>query len=543
MADQYEIQSSLASQAEQKMFKNKQFVRIPDNNNGSYPSSQVNFNLSSLTQNDSLFFSAKQSYIEVPYTVTCTTDDGVYETLDKMQLMACFKNSFMDVISGSALKFGNQSLYTYVENMQDLIQFKILSEWSENDVKSKADTINWAKNDHLSWAYDAATASINGTGETTNVVDETLFVGQTSLYPQGTAANGGIKTRGIKTGLNDVNLEITKFTDATKLTSNNKCHVVRTSTTVLTYNIMALIPLSNLHDMFEKLPLTKQPYLNLTLYCNTNTTTITYTVTGTTLAMATSASQYGYNPILITTHGQGWAFGTEPTTSAVVTVKSSIGNTSLGTTCYFNACMYEMLPSFESNYINKMSNKLVSYNDVYTNSLLSTSSNINWQITSGLSKIRSLLVISKMGNNGVATPATNTAETLSVNDSPFTCGANFLGCAYTNMQIKVGNQPHYQSPVDYNYDMYLNEIRSKTLNGGLSSGLSSGLISQTEFESGVYNYVYVDLSRKESSDDEIPKSLTITATNNSLCARIQLYAFVEYEKSFIIDCSNSQLTL
>ena len=47
MADQYEYVSSLSDQERKFMFKNKHSIRIPDTNNGVYPSSQVNFNLSS----------------------------------------------------------------------------------------------------------------------------------------------------------------------------------------------------------------------------------------------------------------------------------------------------------------------------------------------------------------------------------------------------------------------------------------------------------------------------------------------------------------
>ena len=82
-----------------------------------------------------------------------------------------------------------------------------------------------------------------------------------------------------------------------------------------------------------------------------------------------------------------------------------------------------------------------------------------------------------------------------------------------------------------------------SMNGGLVRGVNSGLISRDEYESGVFGYLFFDLSRKARSEDDIPKSINFIGTNNSLASALDLYAYVIYENGFSINVDTSQITL
>ena len=146
-----------------------------------------------------------------------------------------------------------------------------------------------------------------------------------------------------------------------------------------------------------------------------------------------------------------------------------------------------------------------------------------------VANVRGLLLVTRLAStvNTLATPSTAASAGTSTLLSPFTSGENMLGCAWSNMNVRIGNIPHYQNNINYTYDIFQKELMSSySVNGGLSPGVNSGLISQNDFESGVFNYVWIDLSKKEKNTDDVPKTIHFTGTNNSMATALDLYAYV-----------------
>ena len=541
MADQYEYVSSLSDQERKFMFKNKHSIRIPDTNNGVYPSSQVNFNLSSLTTNN-YFLSCKQSNIEIPYVVRVSSSAAL-GTAAQVTHMACLKKSVADLVNGISVQLNENSIVNFSDLSNLHTNFKILSSWSIDDLQAKADSINFGKNEADSWLYKGA-ASLNGLGECNNtMVDSSIPTGG---YGQGLETNTGMHARSHKTSYNVANTEIAKFTNTALTQTQRKSYLNVDSTTDMYYYIMAVIPLNLLHDLFEKMPLVRNAYFKLTLQVHASTAVIPYTHTGTTLGLTSVSSQYNYNPVMVSKQTDGWV----GTADATVTVTSAIASTGSsasgwGNTCYFNAVLYEFNPEWESRYISEVGNKLVYYHDVYSHSALAQTGAINVQVHTGLAKIRGLLVITKLAStvNTLATPSTAQGTGVSIDHSPFTSGENMLGCSYSNLQVKVGGIPHYAENINYTYDIFQKELLSyNSVNGGLSPGINSGLISQQDFESGVYNYVFVDLSRKSKAEDDVPKTIHFSGTNNSLATALDLQFFVMYENQLTVNCNTGQIS-
>jgi len=545
MADNYEYQTSVAGQDHAQRFKAKHMARIPDTNQGSYPSSQVNWNLSSLTTNN-YFLSCKLSQLEIPLVMHVNSDVDLGTALETAYMVA-LKKSACDSVNAISVQLNENSIVNFTDLSNLATEFKILATWSEDDVKVKGDVIGFAKNNADSYLY-AAAASTNGIGECNNTIEPVVF-DPAQGYIQGLNDNKGYVQRAKKTSYNVLNTQIAKYVDAAKMQNKHQSHVTRVDAKNSYYHVMLTIPLVNLPcgDLFEKMPLVRNPYFKITVQMHTSTTVLAYTHAGTTLGLTSVSSQYGYNPVMVGKASEGFI----GTANSVITIKTGIGKAPNGTaspwgsTCYFNACLYEFNPEHESKYISDVGTKLVKYQDIYSNTALAQSGTINWQIHTGIANVRGLLLVTRLAStvNTLATPSTAAGAGTSTLLSPFTSGENMLGCSWSNMNVRIGNIPHYQNNIDYTYDIYQKEVMSSfSVNGGLSQGINSGLISQSDFESGVFNYVWIDLSRKEKNVDDIPRTINFLGTNNSKATALDLYAYVYHENSFGINCNTSQLT-
>ena len=65
ISDKFTFQNSLETDENDYVFDSKQFVYVPDQNNGSYPSGQIRFDATALS-NSGKMFDPLQSFITVP---------------------------------------------------------------------------------------------------------------------------------------------------------------------------------------------------------------------------------------------------------------------------------------------------------------------------------------------------------------------------------------------------------------------------------------------------------------------------------------------
>ena len=96
------------SQSENKtefIFQNVQHTWVPDSNNGSYPSAQVIFDLSTLS-NSGKFFDVQSSYITVPLVMT-TVLTGSTTTSAENAFMTSLKNGYHNLINSMSLEITN----------------------------------------------------------------------------------------------------------------------------------------------------------------------------------------------------------------------------------------------------------------------------------------------------------------------------------------------------------------------------------------------------------------------------------------------------
>jgi hypothetical protein len=112
-------------------------------------------------------------------------------------------------------------------------------------------------------------------------------------------------------------------------------------------------------------------------------------------------------------------------------------------------------------------------------------------------------------------------------------------CKIQQFNVFISGRAVFQSNQQYDFDAYQNELALSGVGGGMETGISSGLISRLGFDMNQCYYV-VDLARRLSAEDVVPKSVQIQGINGS-SFNVQLFCFVEYERSLTLDLSTGAL--
>ena len=86
----------------------------------------------------------------------------------------------------------------------------------------------------------------------------------------------------------------------------------------------------------------------------------------------------------------------------------------------------------------------------------------------------------------------------------------------------------------------MNELsRVNAINGGETVGITSGLIT-ADMWSNAYRYYVADVSRREKSEDIVPKSITLIGTNNTAIT-MDYICFVVFERKIKINMLDGSL--
>ena len=249
---------------------NKQFVFLTDSNQGNYPSNQILIDASSMATYDR-FTNFSESWISLPLTLTATFNAGgdwsaAYASND---FALSLKNGIQTVIDNMVITINDQAVNNCTPFANEMISWELMK-MSKDDVQNFADVINYGLDSAGSIRYNAS-PSANGLGETNNCIVQTAF------SPVGGWANG---TTNYNAGRFARMQSTSQYLDRAPATVGYyattasqgfawESHVYQnTQNAPLIYNINAILPLSILHPVFNKLCLTRGMKLKITL--NTN---------------------------------------------------------------------------------------------------------------------------------------------------------------------------------------------------------------------------------------------------------------------------------
>ena len=562
MADEYTYASSIAPQETDFEFSSRQYVWIADNNNGSYPSGQIIFDLAGLS-NSGKFVDWSQTYLTIPLILNVNSSAGAFATANvENAFSASLKNSVFQLINSLSVEITNNSVVNLTNFSNIDINYKFMNRVSSEELENLAPSLLFSKDTAESIGYSGV-ASSQGLGEYNNTIKQTVF---TSAGGYGTTAltqNAGRAKRMLDTSFDPASASASNFISATGCNTAGKDYVSYTTTNI-TYNIMATIPLRFLHDIFAKLPLSKGIYMRLILNTNTQSQIVlNLGGTGTTYSSLSSVSSpNGVIPFMLSPLGttNGFVAGG---TCTQVTASLGIGRSLVPagtfshpsfTQARIYASVYEMSPLYEEKYFQMVPTKTIKYNDILSFQVLNVAPGASFSsiLSNGVSRARGILIAPYLSAtvNGSASIFNQTGYTagvgqLSTFNSPFstapatTCPFAFI----TQFNVLVSGSAIYQSNLNYRFEHFLQELRaSEGLNGGLSLGMSSGIIGQSDYENG-YGYIYVDLSRKmNQAQDDISRSIQIIGTNSS-GVQLDLYCIVGYEREITLSTSTGSLVI
>lgn len=536
-ADAYTLAAAM-SEPDYKGFDivSSQLQYVPDLNNGSYVSGQLNLSTSNLTRSNDAFWDPRSSFLVIPMVMEANLTNAVTTTAVENALWGGIRSS-LSLIHSISARINGAEVVSAQPFLNAYLQFKCTSEFSESDVRTMGPTILWSPDCNADGAQHLGWSAARGAYNTT--IQNTAYVTTNPFSAPAFNESRRIKLR--TSNMAPTDTVPAQFTSSTLLANQLRSYVATITASRLTNYITAVIPMRLLHPMFAELPLMKGSVMDLLI--NVNTSTVTMPTTAATPAVEsaiTVVSQNGTSPISLTPFGAaGTGFivdGAAGVGSIVVDLriaKSAAGNAHPLTASRLYCRMVKLSPKSQSAYLTHPKRTVV-YRDIVTQQLLNqaTNTSINQLLWNALPRIRRLIIIPQLasGSNGTwnVTQAQSPFVT-SVGDGPCPMACS----AYSNLQVLVSGQAVYTQNLQYSWEMFLQEIRgSGMVDGGLDMAIN-GLISQETWNNGWHGYGIVDLSHHDKATDDKSASIEIRMTQAH--PKTINYLFIaEIEKEFDI---------
>lgn len=583
MGDKTIIAETLRSDEKDFEFvKKDSSIFYPDSNTtASYQTGQIMWDLSNMAgQTD--YSSFREGHMVIPLVVNLSSATGGNGlTADFANAFAVsLKNSYASIIDSYTLTINGKTVkeLTRFENM-DVI-YRIHSSFSKDDELNYGASIGYAKDTGSFEYYSDVTNPNKGIGECAN-----CWLNNTNAHPSVAFGYNGANSNEFYADGRWKRMQTTSFTNTTALANSasimksqgnlttenrNYCYNPNGEIEVIWY-MTAYIPLK-LFPIFKELPLMRGARVQLTVYTNTNCYATFGNLGGgnvgfSSCAITTQNAQFPLQispPQLVTVGQSGTGFNNITTANTQYNVGIAIakshstakaGYSHPISNCRLYIPTYQPSPSMAL----KLSEnggllRNVVYNDLMFTQYnsITAGQNFTWALPFFITRPRYILILPFISANTNGMSALNTqipsiTNTINIGSpvqSPFTSSPS-LCSAYltlTNFNVSLNNKMLYSQNVNYNFQMFNNEVRTSNLiNGGVSDyGISNSLFSEEDFNSKGYNYIYVNLDRtgSQAQDNQLTQ-IQITGTNNSAVS-CDYYVFCAYSKSFTLNVSTGQ---
>jgi hypothetical protein len=355
--------------------------------------------------------------------------------------------------------------------------------------------------------------------------------------------------------------------------TENQNVLIYQGTDGLVYQGVAMIPLSELHDFFKKMPsVASSTGFELRLQSNLsreNSYVTTFPLIAATDAnvqipnLVTSQQIVGHCcPFLLANPVSGGSTGLSINTTAqiaansTITVRSYIGwgnqlNLTVGgaNISWGNSNPVRIyLPSvnYNNDYIKQIIQQpqySLKYQDYYVDidEKKDQGSSVSRLFNVQLSRVRNLYIIPFLSNTATIPSPFNSP----ISSAPITC----TPCRLKNFNIQIGGQNIFSEPQNFNYQFYNNNSLSimADINGNsLKSNFFSGQITKSMWENG-YNVYSINL---EKVTDEITDSLMksfqliyqIEDNSSQTKLKYDFYYLITYQSELSLDRSTGTIT-
>jgi hypothetical protein len=124
--------------------------------------------------------------------------------------------------------------------------------------------------------------------------------------------------------------------------------------------------------------------------------------------------------------------------------------------------------------------------------------------------------------------------------SPYdTSPSSYAPISLTNLSVTLGGVNVLNTSYNYTYENFLSQIVTAESLTSADVGVAVGLITQSWWES---NRVYfIDLSRANAADREMPRNLNVSFNNNTLIP-IDVMIFTVYLDKVVLNVQTGQIT-
>jgi hypothetical protein len=347
------------------------------------------------------------------------------------------------------------------------------------------------------------------------------------------------------------------------LNNENQNSLVYQGIDGLIYQGVSIIPLSELHDFFAKMPsVASSSGFELRLQMNLskeNSYQIRYNAiaSNTTVAnLVTSNQIVGHCcPFMLANPSTDGTTGLKTAGTGLVngtmTIKACIGHKNeTGQLTAFQGSTGNpvriFLPSinFNNSYIKEIIQQpqySLKYTDFYVDSDLNKSqgSSISRLFNVQLSRVRNLYIIPFLASPTNAFPSPTNSP---ISSAPITCSIARL----RNFNIQIGGVNIYNEPQNFNYQFYNNNtlsIMSDVNVNSLKSKFFSGQISKSQWESG-YNVYSINLQKvQDEITDSLMKSFQlIFQIDGTAGLSYDFFYIISYESELSLDRSTGTIT-
>lgn len=513
--DRYILDQSEGQEPTEHIVRKKTFIDVPDSNQGSYGSSQIQFNLSQL-QHSSQYLDVKSSYLQVPISLNITTDHNLGLVFDPSsnESPVMIKSGIHNLINSVELYLGNQQVLSNQQMSLVPISYRLMSAYTTDAMHIHGKSM---------YMYDTTYDDVKFDGDV-GLTHYSSMERNMSDVPDFTNDDDDFISKGAWTRLR-----------------NDYCE--RVSHQHYRVNIQATIPLVFLHEsFFRSLPLLKGALLRMVISVNAPATC--------TWAAPFASDILAYKPTVVTPTGvipfmlnigvdENGAPKEKVASSGAMTISCQIGNRE-ATTCSVRCAMYELTPAVERQLISNPVKSLV-FDDVLTYQNLTVepgNSASQHQITSGLARATGMLILpfpSRRANHDLspfASPYCNCPNVV----LPYSCVSNF--------NVFVSGAPLLSQNISYGYQQWLEHMKFFGGTDGNPVGalgeLHSGLLSQKDWQRNPF--IYVNLQNRTDEEFPIVRSYAVSFDNLSKF-ECQYFVVIFYQKTCQIEVTTGQLVL
>ena len=541
-SDRVAFDESVSAQDNTCLFSQKRWTYITDStSNGGVFNGQIQFDLNTLSSQNQ-WTDLSQAYIQFPVklSINSATAVGTAAQQNFTNWSASIKNGFHQFVDSVSIVLGGSNIQSsqIFENVN--ASYKMLSEWSQDELKKYGPTLGISLDDYQ-LAADGAPTAYDGLDNDAPATVSPAYAGV--QYPV-------IRNSGFKERAHFLNSNVGGTAAAilgTNATTEGKGRVqnVNSSTTIAAGSdvfvqfALATIRLRDLSDAIAKLPLVKG--LKGFIYVNYNAATCQFTSTASTGAVKSSApiQQAIYGRCMPAMLGVGSYSGSADLTLTFRAEVSGVASTNLtsATPTFNNARLFApyYVASPEVDRALSMK-KTIRFNERFITTLsLAANGTFSGTLSPGITNPQRVILLPILTGSAGATPGLTSFAVnplLSPWDIAGTGGSSpFAGLK--DLQITVGGVPMWQSPQQFQYENFLQEVAQQGVDGGLVSQTNSGLLSQRLWNQ-MYRYYTCDVSRRMGSEDGASKAVQLSCTN-ATSAPMTVIAMIWYQREITID--------